>query len=68
MTLIFYEELHEYVLDGVSVPSVSELMEPLRSREYQDIPYDVLGKESTKTKPSSSPKSGSDIWKHIAVF
>lgn len=48
MTLIFYEELHEYVLDGVSVPSVSELMEPLRSREYQDIPYDVLEKAAER--------------------
>lgn len=42
MTLIFYEDFHEYVLDGVTVPSVSELLEPLRDREYSHVPPRIL--------------------------
>ena len=42
MTITFNEELHEYRLDGERVPSVTELIRPLTTAQYNAINPEVL--------------------------
>lgn len=38
----FIEETHTYLVDGVIIPSVSEILEPLSKEHYKDIDKDIL--------------------------
>lgn len=40
--IVFFEDTHEYIVDGRSTPSVTEILQPLTSRGYANINPSVL--------------------------
>ena len=42
--LTFEEKQHQYWLDGMQIPSVSEIMKPLSAAQYQEVDQEVLNK------------------------
>lgn len=44
MTLLFDPGLHQYQLDGVLVPSVTEILEPITRDSYRGVDPDVLAR------------------------
>ena len=46
--LVFDEEPHIYLLDGVQIPSVSNIMEPLNRAKYDGISERTLDRAAEK--------------------
>lgn len=42
--LTFEEKRHQYRLDGVTIPSVSEIMTPLSTAQYKEVDPEILSK------------------------
>lgn len=59
MGLRFDEKTHVYTYGGRSVPSVTQIMNPLSAKVYGDIPADVLARAAER---------GTQVHKAIEVF
>lgn len=62
--LEFDEESHVYLLNGVQIPSVTQLMKPLTEKDYQDIPQWRLDKAADK---GTAVHEGIEIWLQYGI-
>lgn len=62
--LTFDEATHVYLLDGIQIPSVTQLMKPLTERDYQDIPQWRLDKAAEK---GTAVHEGIEIWLQYGI-
>lgn len=58
-TLTFAEETHQYRLDGIVIPSVTQIMEPLSRAKYKTIDESIL---------RVAAKRGSDVHEAIEFY
>ena len=58
-TLTFTEETHQYRLDGIVIPSVTQIMEPLSRAKYKTIDEDIL---------RTAAKRGSSVHEAIEFY
>ncbi len=57
--LTFAEETHQYKLDGVAIPSVTQIMEPLSRAKYKAIDESIL---------KAAAKRGSEVHEAIEFY